>query len=444
MTDRLTVTIRPFDHSPADYETVTRLGNLCYPDHPETPAELVDADAKRNAKYLQARFIAENEHGEPVGFTYYSQDADPFHPRKFKIDVMVQPDYRRRGVGTRLYEHILSALGTYEPVSFGAYVPEPVKIRQATPRDYHAVASVYSAVFPEYPLTAEEIRFGDEKRNEKLRHDRFVIEEGGEIVAVGEYGQRMGAYHPHRFSLQIAATPAYQGRGFGKALYEHLLAALRPFAPQELSGDTLADRERAVRFLTERGFVVAQTEQVSALAPANFDPGAWRDAVAKVAAQGIVIKTFAELKNTDPDVYTKCEALHWELSQDVPHTETMTRPPMDEWMKRYDRPDFLPDANFFAVTPTGEYVGMTILWRSLANNDLNTGITGVMPAFRKRGIATSLKVRALMFAKEVGADFVWTSNEVNNTGMLGINARFGFERRPDELQFKKRIPSPNE
>ncbi len=317
---------------------------------------------------------------------------------------------------------------------------EPMPIRQATPRDYDAIATVMNAVWHEFPTTAEEIRFGDEQRSTKTRHDRFLVEADGKVVGVGEYGQSLSFYDPRKFHIHLAVLPEYQGRGYGKALYSHLLTALRPFSPIALFSETIADRVRAVQFLEARGFAITQREQTSKCNPANFDPTQYGKDLAKVTGQGIAIKTFAELPASDPAVYEKFEALHWQMICDIPHTEAPTRAPMDEFMKRFTNPRFLPEGNFFAVdTATGEYVGISVLWKSAASSDLYTGMTGVLQSHRKRGIATALKIHALTYAKAYGASAVWTSNEVGNVGMLGINFRFGFEKQPEEMQFTKEI-----
>ena len=317
---------------------------------------------------------------------------------------------------------------------------EPIVIRTATQRDYEGITAVHNGVWHEFPETVEELRHWDEKRDPKMLHDRFVIERDEKIVAVGSYDQFSSSYHPKKFYLGIAVLPEYQGQGLGKAMYAHLIAALRPFEPDTFTSGTIADRVRGVRFLQDNGFQEIQREQTSKCDPSGFDPAGFADALVRAEKQGIVIRTFAELKDTDSDAYTKLEALHWQIHQDIPHAEELTRPDFDEWMKRFDSPRFLPEGNFIAIdTETNAFIGVSILWGSGANTDLHTGMTGVLRDYRKRGIAMAMKVRALSFAKERGSTAVWTSNEVNNTGMLGINFRLGFVKQPEELQFMKKL-----
>jgi mycothiol synthase len=304
--------------------------------------------------------------------------------------------------------------------------------------DYPGYAEVYNAVYPEYPETEGELRYQDNVREKRLKWARFVAVEDGHIVGVGGYGQSAGMYHPRKFYLDICVHPDKQGEGIGKRLYAQILEALAPHDPIVVRSDTRSDHERGIRFLTDRGFVEEMREQESKLDTAAFDPTPFQDEVAKVEAQGIVIRTVAELLESDPETKRKQHELHWAIAQDIPHSDTPTQVPFEEWVKRFDHPNYLAEANFIALDGD-RYVGTSVLWKTLSSDELNTGATGVIRAYRKRGIATALKVRALTYAKERGAPAVRTWNEVNNNGMLGINFRLGFVRQPAWISFGKKL-----
>ena len=130
----------------------------------------------------------------------------------------------------------------------------------------------------------------------------------------------------------------------------------------------------------------------------------------------------------------------------VPSTDTPTEVPFEQWRRMIlDNPNLLPDAFIVAVhEPTGDYVGLSTLWRRQADHDLDTGLTGVHRDWRKRGIALAMKLCALQFARQYGAPMVRTENEVNNRGMLGINERLGFVKQPAWLVFVKKLREETE
>lgn len=65
--------------------------------------------------------------------------------------------------------------------------------------------------------------------------------------------------------------------------------------------------------------------------------------------------------------------------------------------------------------------------------------TGVIPAFRQRGIATALKVQAIRSAKARGVEKLETENRADNLGMLAINRKLGYRCGPPEVECVKRL-----
>ena len=152
-------------------------------------------------------------------------------------------------------------------------------------------------------------------------------------------------------------------------------------------------------------------EWESHLPVAAFDAAPYAGLEAQIQAQGIVIKTLAELA-VDPERDAKLHALNYELFQDVPSSEPATPVPLEHFIEHtVQNPTTLPDAYFVAVHD-GEYVGMSSLWANLTDPSvLYTGLTGIRRAYRRRGIALALKLRAIAYAQARGVATVKTSNE---------------------------------
>jgi mycothiol synthase len=314
----------------------------------------------------------------------------------------------------------------------------PVTIRPFTPDDYPAVAEVQTAVYPDHPQTPAEMRYQDENRDPRITWGRFLAEREGRVIGTAYFGQESNMYHPQKFFIGVNVLPEHRGRGVGKALYERLREAVAPHNPIALRCDAREDALGSLRFLEARGFAEEMRELESELNVANFQPDDWAGELTRTAEQGIVIRSYTELIADDPEAGHKLHELHWQLMQDIPHPDELTRVPWEVWSKRFTNPHFLPDANFVALDGE-EYVGVSVLWKNDGDPKLHTGITGVLRTHRKRGIATALKVRALTYAKEHEAAAVRTFNEVNNNGMLGINFRLGFVPVPAWIFFVKHL-----
>lgn len=312
-------------------------------------------------------------------------------------------------------------------------------IRPFTDADFELYCAVWNAVWPEYPETPDELRHRDATRDPKLVHGRVIAQEpNGDFVGGGYFNQHAGMYHPQRFHLEVMTAPHHEGKGVGSALYEAILTAIATHNPLWLRAEVREDIPRALRFVQSRGFTEDQREQESKLNLSGFDPAAFSGHLARVRDWGIDLVSFSERKARDPAFFDRLYDLSWELKQDVPSPDGHTRAEYEVWRRRFDDPHFLWDGSFLALDGP-RYVGMSTLRASPSNDDLDTGLTGVSRDYRKRGIASALKVRALTYAKEHGSGSVRTWNEVGNTGMLGINFRLGFVRQPVWISFVKTL-----
>ena len=88
-----------------------------------------------------------------------------------------------------------------------------------------------------------------------------------------------------------------------------------------------------------------------------------------------------------------------------------------------------PEATFVALVD-GEVAGYAKL--SLSKSDTKVAyhdMTGVLRAFRGRGIAAALKRTQIAWAKEAGYEKLQTANEVRNEPIRRLNARHGYDAR---------------
>lgn len=314
-------------------------------------------------------------------------------------------------------------------------------------KSYKQAVAIYNTCWPEYPDVVADWKRWDNKRNMEHMFNRYVVRhaDNGKMIGVGTYMHRSWAHHPRRFYIDGYVLPEHRGRGVGKQMYRHALDQLAPFRPISIDSSTREDKQRAVRFLSERGFEVMTREHTSILDLAAFDPEIWAGTVTYVAQSGIVIKSLTELKCEDPDHARKIYDLVCETEQDVPFHGTFTPDPYDVWIKRFeDSPNRIDDAYLLALDGD-EYIGITMLFRSRATDKkLYTGFTSVKRPYRRRGIATALKVRSLAYAKanfrtaEGQIPEVSTENEVNNP-MYQINVKLGFQQQPDFLMYVKTL-----
>lgn len=97
-----TAVLREF--APADYAGYIALSNRCYPDYPWSMEEARHRDDTwDHAKYFIRRIVAEVD-GRIAGSGELSHARWNFRPDKYWINVKVDPDHRRSGQGSVLYD----------------------------------------------------------------------------------------------------------------------------------------------------------------------------------------------------------------------------------------------------------------------------------------------------------------------------------------------------
>jgi len=311
-------------------------------------------------------------------------------------------------------------------------------------KDYEALVAIANALEPDIPSSVTGWKHYDRSRDAKYLHQRLLGEYEGEVVAVGMYGHTTWSFKPDKYFVRVMVHPKAQRQGFGNTLYDFILEQLEPREPRLLIGFTREHFTDAIRFLENRGYKKVMRVPVSRLESATFDAERFAEKLERVANSGIAIKTMAQLREEDPEWKRKLYELEWELVQDVPTPDTLTKRPFEQFEKQtLGSPNLLPDAWFVALDGD-KYVGLSVLWRNLSNSKLlETGLTGVARSHRRRGIATALKVHAIRYAQEYGNAAIVTDNEENNP-MFQLNLQLGFKPLPAALDYMKEVNDGDE
>lgn len=308
-----------------------------------------------------------------------------------------------------------------------------------TDRDYEAAVAIENAYYPESPQDATSWRYWDSNREAKYLHRRYLGELNGKIIATADLGHTSWSFQPGKYFLYVAVDPKFQRRGIGSAFYNYLIDEVMLLQPVKLVTWAREDHLQSVRFLENRGFHPVMRIPTSFLDVTAFDAQPFQPKLERLLQSGITIKTLEQLSQEDPDWKRKVYDLEWECLQDVPTTDPLTRRSLEQFEKMtLNNPRLLSDAWFVAVDGD-QYVGLSVLWRNPAkNNLLETGLTGVVRSHRRRSIATAMKLYAINYAKARGVEEIVTDNEENNP-MFQLNLQLGFKPRPAFLDFQKEL-----
>lgn len=312
---------------------------------------------------------------------------------------------------------------------------------------YATAVRLSNATYPDYPDSVSDWKRGDKNRQPQYLHEHILYQDDvGKIIAYGSWGHTHWAHHPQRFYFDIFLDPEELNKGYEELIYTELMARIQPHNPISIESECRENMIDRVRFLEKHGYTVKTVENTSKLDLDTFDPQPYQSLLKKVADSGIVFRPIHELLAEDSEFYKKYYEAMVTIHKDVPWHEESTYDPIELSEKKFHESYYkrVKGGNLVALDGD-EYIGMTMLFIVEENDEqLQTGLTGVKRDYRRKGIATAIKVASLSWAKENlqaasgKAPSVVTENEVNNP-MYAINVKLGFVQQPSFLFFVKKI-----
>lgn len=334
------------------------------------------------------------------------------------------------------------------------------EFNEQTDNDYEAAVAIWNANWPDYLETVEQWKAWHNTRDTSLHKERIIGEIGRRIVCFAEWGEPGWSQFPGKYDWGFDLHPDHNTETMANQIYDHMVEKIMDRSATKLSSGTRSDKPDRIAFLESRDYKLAQTEPTSQLDLTAFDPGAFQKAMDRATSAGIKMYSYAQLKELDPNWKRKLWELRWEIHQDVPSTDPPKPKPFEVYAAQLDDPIAvnLPSC-YVAVDSTkattgangeekiGAYAALTNLEYSPVDKTVgHTGLTGVARAYRRKGIATAIKVHAISQAKADGIQRIDTENEEDNP-MLDLNVRLGFKPGPAWLQYEllvKQAKDPHE
>lgn len=314
-----------------------------------------------------------------------------------------------------------------------------MRIRRFEKADIPFAVGLGNLIYPFSPRNVELVTREHERRRYRVEryHEDFIGEVDGAPAARLQLAHNELAGEPGTFNISIVVAPAHRDRGCGRELWELARRRLKLLDWRRLTASVAADQQAARDWLERLGFACVHEDRFFRLRLADYQrPADYDERLARVADQGIELVYLGDIDDLDEqtkrrklwDIWSSCEA-------DVPHGMEYERMPYEHWNRMVDNPVY--DLDGMLVARDGDdFVGVTGLiypgGRALPGFVI---ITGVRPAYRRRGIATALKYRDMDGAAQRGVAELITGNAVGNEGVLRINLRLGFQPLPSNLTY---------
>ena len=285
---------------------------------------------------------------------------------------------------------------------------------------------------------------GDWKiRDKTLIRDRLLLYHDNTLIGLIYYVQGRDENSQTSF-FNIVIDPQYNNHGYRELLYQEMLKEVKCFECNKLFSNIYEhpNYKNHQNLLIQEAFKLVQTNREYSCDIQKVDTKKYYPLIEKLESEGIKFYDSKEEMLDWPDHYRKLEELEWTLDQDVPIPDGIkhTRMPFEQWKKVCL--DFYNNSYGVDIVAVKNenYIGSTYLevYPKTEPHKGWTGGLGVLKEFRRKGIATALKIKAIEALLKKGVTEVRTDNEENNP-MYKINVELGFKPVPFSLDYMKKI-----
>jgi mycothiol synthase len=294
-----------------------------------------------------------------------------------------------------------------------------IAVRRAeSDADLEAWRQVRIAVLPnERAATVEEMRRGAGPEQLML-----LAEMDGAVAGAGYADRSMIA---GQGSLSPRVLPASRRRGVGTALLRELADHVESLGFDRAG--SMVDDAGSLAFAQQFGFreVDRDVEQVR-----TIGEEAWPE-----VPQGIEIVSVAD----DPELSSRtyhelaAEALQ-DFALDIPLEVSL-----DDWKREWLS---WPEGSFVALV-NGEIIGCAGVLKDDDRPDrAENSLTAVRRDWRRRGLASLLKLMTIAWAAENGVRELYTWTQTGNEGMRAVNEKLGYVTRSVGIRVRGRLPLP--
>ena len=217
--------------------------------------------------------------------------------------------------------------------------------------------------------------------------------------------------------LRVVVDPEWRGHGIGSELWARAESHLRALQPHTLRATADAGTE-GIAFVEHRFFEPTRRSIISRLNVHEAPNLALRP------PKGFELIPLSQVTHREEEMYQLNLAAERDVLADEPRGRLLT---FEAWRREtLTHPDLTPDGSFYLSD--GERLAAFALLiidhsRHIGWNEM----TGTLPEYRGRGLASVVKAETINWAKSNGIDRILTNNDAENQPILALNRRLGYQ-----------------
>jgi RNA polymerase sigma factor (sigma-70 family) len=278
-----------------------------------------------------------------------------------------------------------------------------------------------------------------EKFDESRYFRRQYVAENPRTKQIVGYGAVEQSVYRPKYRLLLLADPQRLKRGVGNLLLDQLMKDLREAKAVTVSCRQYASEIELVDFLKGQGFAELSRILDLRLDVSTLNGSTYAPLRRRIDEQGISISTFAKERVGDPRCVEKLYELTTLLGRDDPGRDPFLPPAYNarEALMWLEMPYVLPEA-YFIAKHGDEYIGVSdvSLFEAMPGG-LTHGFTGVKRKYRRRGLATVLKVCGIAYAQSHGYRIIQSFNKPEQSAIHTLNKKLGFEAIVEDVLLEK-------
>lgn len=239
----------------------------------------------------------------------------------------------------------------------------------------------------------------------------------GSAIATATAGPILSRCEQHGRHVGVWTLPGGRGAGAGRSVWTALVDHLAGGRVTLLRTTVVAADADALRFATRRGFWEVNRDQELVL-----DLAAARTRSAPTPPSGIAVVSLAER----PGLLHDLPAAEARIVRDIPNIgDVPFVADVAAWRERF-RDGTHPPETVLVALAGDRIAGLAYLWVTPDGREGLHDLTGTMPGWRGRGVATALKHEMAVRAARHGRDVLRATNDLTNAPMRAVNARLGY------------------
>jgi mycothiol synthase len=306
-------------------------------------------------------------------------------------------------------------------VSSETPLPE-IDVRRLTEADVDRWVALRNAADPQLPITADGLRLW-------LEHERTAEHVLGYLdnEAVGAaFCQEQGDLrHTDVATAFLGVLAERRRQGVGSALYRAVSEHARRLGKNRLQMDLWEDEHDGLGFLEHRGFA-----EVERFARVRLDLDQ-AQLPAMAVPPGIEIVPMERCLDLAPKLFE----VQKEAAADMPSADPIEFSYEDWFGWEIRRESLRHDLGQVALAD-GEPVGFGSISVVGDSREGWNSITVVRRSWRRRGVASAIKLAQIEAAKAAGLTSLTTFSEKRNIPMRTLNERLGYRPLPDQLRLR--------